>query len=110
MGSQKPSKMHDVICKWPLGSCFYRILFTLLLVLNNEEVSCFIPGLEELGEHMQHLLFGERTNKQPQRPHFSKSNRVTMIVVPRNQGSGTLRSQVGPDLQFLGQIRVKMHP
>ena len=35
VGAQKPSKMHEVICKWPLGSCFYRILFTLLLVLNN---------------------------------------------------------------------------
>ena len=35
VGAQKPSKMHEVICKWPLGSCFYRSLFTLLLVLNN---------------------------------------------------------------------------
>ena len=35
MDAQKASKMHEVICEWPLGSCFSRSLFTLLLVLYN---------------------------------------------------------------------------
>ena len=82
MDAQKASKMHEVICEWPLGSCFSRSLFTLLLVLYNGGSQLPYSRVGGTGGAcVSPIIWRERTNNQPQSQHFSKSNRVTMKVV-----------------------------